>query len=142
MNNALNLLRQSIELGSNDCNTFFEYFYCSRTMCEWTRYAENVRILNSSIKSQLENKEVLCIDAHSAVFYPLSPSMCKEIAQDWSKHDSEGYKNRNYKFNKSVNARIKIGYVSYDFGNHALSHLFQSIPVLHNRFKFEIYCFA
>lgn len=38
--------------------------------------------------------------------------------------------------------RLKIGYVSSDFNNHPLSHLMQSVFGLHDRQKFEVFCYA
>ena len=34
--------------------------------------------------------------------------------------------------------RLRVGYVSSDFGNHPTSHLMQSIPGLHNKSKVEV----
>jgi len=34
--------------------------------------------------------------------------------------------------------RLRIGYVSSDFGNHPTSHLMQSIPGLHTRQNVEV----
>lgn len=39
-------------------------------------------------------------------------------------------------------ARLRIGYVSSDFGNHPTSHLMQSIPGFHRRENVEIFCYA
>lgn len=38
--------------------------------------------------------------------------------------------------------RLRIGYVSSDFGNHPTSHLMQSVPGFHNRENVEIFCYA
>jgi hypothetical protein len=38
--------------------------------------------------------------------------------------------------------RIRVGYVSGDFGNHPLSHLMQSVFGLHDRSRFEVTCYA
>ena len=48
-----------------------------------------------------------------------------------------------YAFPRSLpqGQRLKIGYVSSDFGNHPTSHLMQSIPGLHNRDQVEIFCY-
>lgn len=40
---------------------------------------------------------------------------------------------------KSSSGRLRIGYVSSDFGNHPTSHLMQSIPGMHNPEKFEVW---
>ena len=34
--------------------------------------------------------------------------------------------------------RLRIGYVSSDFGNHPTSHLMQSVPGFHNKKNFEV----
>lgn len=39
---------------------------------------------------------------------------------------------------KASGGRLRIGYVSSDFGNHPTSHLMQSIPGMHNSEKFEV----
>ena len=37
-----------------------------------------------------------------------------------------------------ANGRLRIGYVSSDYGNHPTSHLMQSVPGLHNMEKVEV----
>jgi protein O-GlcNAc transferase len=39
---------------------------------------------------------------------------------------------------KDSDGRLRIGYVSSDFGNHPTSHLMQSIPGFHDRSKVEV----
>lgn len=39
---------------------------------------------------------------------------------------------------KASGGRLRIGYVSSDFGNHPTSHLMQSIPGMHVSDKFEV----
>ena len=43
---------------------------------------------------------------------------------------------------KLSDGRLRVGYVSSDFGNHPTSHLMQSIPGMHNPDKFEVFCYA
>lgn len=38
-----------------------------------------------------------------------------------------------YRFLAELKGRIRVGYVSSDFGNHPTSHLMQSVPGLHDR---------
>src|SRR5690606_27521247 len=38
--------------------------------------------------------------------------------------------------------RIRIGYVSSDFGNHPVSHLMHSVFGLHDASKFEVFCYS
>lgn len=39
---------------------------------------------------------------------------------------------------KELKGRLRIGYVSSDFGNHPTSHLMQSIPGFHDRDNVEV----
>ena len=39
---------------------------------------------------------------------------------------------------KASGGRLRIGYVSSDFGNHPTSHLMQSIPGFHDRQRVEV----
>ena len=43
---------------------------------------------------------------------------------------------------KASGGRLRIGYVSSDFGNHPTSHLMQSIPGMHISDKFEVKAFS
>ena len=49
-----------------------------------------------------------------------------------------------YKYPKELATagRLRIGYVSSDFGNHPTSHLMQSIPGFHDRGRVEIFCYS
>lgn len=47
-----------------------------------------------------------------------------------------------YPSRRASDGRLRIGYVSSDFGNHPTSHLMQSIPGLHDRSKVEVFCYA
>lgn len=38
--------------------------------------------------------------------------------------------------------RLRVGYVSSDFGNHPLSHLMGSVFGLHDRSRVEVFCYA
>ncbi|ORZ36219.1 glycosyl transferase family 41-domain-containing protein [Catenaria anguillulae PL171] len=38
--------------------------------------------------------------------------------------------------------RLRVGYLSSDFGNHPLSHLMQSVFGMHDTAKFEVFCYA
>lgn len=51
------------------------------------------------------------------------------------------YHKQPYTYPKSLgksDGKLRIGYVSSDFGNHPTSHLMQSIPGVHNRNNVEV----
>ena len=81
------------------------------------------------------------------MLYPLSHEFRKAIANRHAQLCLEKISVLHkppYKFLNHLNnsgGRLRIGYVSSDFGNHPTSHLMQSIPGLHDRSKVEIFCY-
>lgn len=128
-----------------DLLTFTELMHCYRIVCRWKPYYSMASPLNNHVEKRLQHHEPTYIDSHTSIIHSFSPQMLKAIAMFDAEVDemAVGYWQRNYKFESHrKNKRIKIGYVSSDFRDHTLSHLFQSIPGLHDRNRFEIYCYA
>lgn len=94
------------------------------------------------VADQLEKNRLPSVHPHHSMLYPLSHEFRKAIAARHANlciekihvlHKSP------YKYpTELANGRLRIGYVSSDFGNHPTSHLMQSIPGRHNRDKVEV----
>lgn len=82
------------------------------------------------------------------MLYPLSHQQRKEVAGRHAQYCLDkiaGYKRPKtvHKYNhETANKRVRIGYVSSDFGNHPTAHLMQSIPGAHNKSRVEIFCYS
>ena len=48
----------------------------------------------------------------------------------------------NHPLKRKACERLRIGYVSSDFGNHPTSHLMQSVPEMHDKSRIELFCYA
>ena len=109
-------------------------------MCDWTDYAARQKTLVSIVADQLEKNRLPSVHPHHSMLYPLSHEFRKAIANRHAQLCLEKISVLHkpaYKFPFSIPAgqRLRIGYVSSDFGNHPTSHLMQSIPGAHNRDK-------
>lgn len=104
-----------------------------------------MRKLVAIVADQLEKNRLPSVHPHHSMLYPLSHSQRRAIA---ARHASLCYEKIQilhkppYNFTKEKATRLKIGYVSSDFGNHPTSHLMQSVPGMHNRDLVEIFCYA
>lgn len=96
------------------------------------------------VDDQLEKSRLPSVHPHHSMLYPLTHSQRKGIAARHASlclekvnvlHKSEYAHPRDL---SKTNGRLRIGYVSYDFGNHPTSHLMQSIPGHHNRDNVEV----
>ena len=101
----------------------------------------------SIVADQLEKNRLPSVHPHHSMLYPLSHEFRKAIANRHAQLCLEKISvlhKQPYQFPKSLKPgeRLKIGYVSSDFGNHPTSHLMQSIPGVHDRSQVEIYCYS
>merc|ERR1712038_1877009 len=100
------------------------------------------------VADQLEKNRLPSVHPHHSMLYPLSHEFRKAIANRHAQLCLEKISVLHkppYKFFNHLNnsgGRLRIGYVSSDFGNHPTSHLMQSIPGLHDRSKVEIFCYS
>ncbi len=106
-------------------------------VCDWENYNEDIEILKNKI---LKNNIV------TSPFRILSFFDCPKLHLKTAENYAEAeipYDNilGNIIFTRS-NTKIKIGYFSSDFHNHATSYLMAEIFELHNSDKFEIYAFS
>ncbi|CAH0716023.1 unnamed protein product, partial [Brenthis ino] len=121
--------------------------HCLQIICDWDDYEERIRNIIMILDNQLLHSDKLTsVHPHHSILYPLSNRARKEIAARHGNLYLEKVRMLTTTAfnhaNKLKNDRLRIGYVSSDFGNHPTSHLMQSIPGLHNRMNIEIFCYA
>lgn len=95
------------------------------------------------IKYQVDNKQLPAVQPFHAIIYPLAPEDKLTLSRKYAEHAQSlvmGYPI--FQKHTKNDSKIRIGYVSSDFGDHPLSHLLQSIFKFHDRENFEIFGFA
>uniref|UniRef100_A0A8D0CHR6 UDP-N-acetylglucosamine--peptide N-acetylglucosaminyltransferase 110 kDa subunit n=1 Tax=Scleropages formosus TaxID=113540 RepID=A0A8D0CHR6_SCLFO len=145
---AIASYRTALKLKPDFPDAYCNLAHCLQIVCDWTDYDERMKKLVSIVADQLEKNRLPSVHPHHSMLYPLSHSFRKAIAE---RHGNLCLDKINvlhkppYEHPKDLKAsggRLRVGYVSSDFGNHPTSHLMQSIPGMHNSEKFEIFCYA
>lgn len=89
---------------------------------------------------------VPAVQPFHALVYPLELPQMKELAETYAaraKLNVSLLEMQPFRFRaKKPHQRLRVGYVSSDFGNHPLSHLMQSCFGLHDKSQFEVFCYA
>lgn len=145
---AITAYKTAIRLKPDFPDAFCNLAHCLQIICDWTDYDERMKRLVTIVGEQLQKNRLPSVHPHHSMLYPLSHQYRKAIA---SKHAlfcldkisllrKPAYDFTH--FRKEKYSRIRIGYVSSDYGNHPTSHLMQSVPGMHNRDKVEIFCYA
>ncbi len=106
-------------------------------MCEWNEFHSDV----ASLSHKIENNEKAT---------PCLPTLALPIAMSLQRKAAEIFVKDKYPFNpilgpisKRVRAnRIRVGYYSADFHNHATTYLMAELFELHDKSKFELIAFS
>lgn len=143
---AIQSYRTALKLKPDFPDAYCNLAHCLQIVCDWTDYDTRMKKLVHIVGEQLERNRLPSVHPHHSMLYPLSHDYRKAIAARHANLCSEKVAILHkppYKFLRELNgARLRIGYVSSDFGNHPTSHLMQSIPGMHDRSRFEIFCYA
>ncbi|XP_043486094.1 UDP-N-acetylglucosamine--peptide N-acetylglucosaminyltransferase 110 kDa subunit isoform X1 [Polistes fuscatus] len=143
---AIQSYRTALKLKPDFPDAYCNLAHCLQIVCDWTDYEARMKKLVSIVAEQLDKNRLPSVHPHHSMLYPLSHDFRKAIAARHANLCIEKIHvlhKQPFKYPREIsNGRLKIGYVSSDFGNHPTSHLMQSIPGLHNRELVEVFCYA
>uniref|UniRef100_V9IAZ6 protein O-GlcNAc transferase n=1 Tax=Apis cerana TaxID=7461 RepID=V9IAZ6_APICE len=142
---AIQSYRTALKLKPDFPDAYCNLAHCLQIVCDWTDYEARMKKLVSIVAEQLDKNRLPSVHPHHSMLYPLSHEFRKAIAARHANLCIEKIHvlhKQPYKYPREIGGRLRIGYVSSDFGNHPTSHLMQSIPGLHERQNVEIFCYA
>lgn len=142
---AISSYRTALKLKPDFPDAYCNLAHCLQIVCDWSDYDARMKKLVNIVAEQLEKNRLPSVHPHHSMLYPLSHEYRKAIAARHANLCLEKIHVLHkppYKFPRSLEGRLRIGYVSSDFGNHPTSHLMQSIPGLHDLKNVEIFCYA
>ncbi|GAB2287171.1 hypothetical protein Dimus_021555 [Dionaea muscipula] len=121
-------------------------------VCSWEDRDKMFVEVEGIIRQQIKMSVLPSVQPFHAIAYPLDPLLALEISRKYAQHCSvvaSRYALPPFSHPAPVPVkpeggyqRLRIGYVSSDFGNHPLSHLMGSVFGMHNRKNVEVFCYA
>lgn len=144
---AISSYRTALKLKPDFPDAYCNLAHCLQIVCDWTDYDARMKKLVNIVAEQLEKNRLPSVHPHHSMLYPLTHEYRKAIAARHANLCLEKIHVLHkppYKFMREISGacRLRIGYVSSDFGNHPTSHLMQSIPGLHDLKNVEVFCYA
>ncbi|KAI6172414.1 Protein O-GlcNAc transferase [Aphelenchoides besseyi] len=144
---AINSYTTALRLKNDFPDAYCNLAHCLQIVCDWTNYEQRMEKIVTLVEEQLKRKRLPSVHPHHSMLYPLTHAQRIGIAAKHAQLCIEKVAVLHkppYSFPNSLpkGERLRIGYVSSDFGNHPTSHLMQSIPGMHNRSRIEIFCYA
>jgi len=143
---AIENYKKALELKPNFPDAFANLIHALINVCDWSNYDQNFAQLSSILSAQLATERAVpSVQPFHALAYPLSLAEMQQISRCYaakvSMNSSLIDPTNSYR-PKPTSIRLKVGYVSSDFGNHPLSHLMQSVFGFHDRSKYEVFCYS
>lgn len=120
-------------------------------VCDWRDRDAVFARVEADIRRQLAAGLPSAVQPFHAMAYPLPPRLVLDLTVMHARHAqaaadrlSEGHGPLRHPPRAPLHPgqRLRLGYVSSDFGNHPLSHLMASVFGSHDRHKVEVFCFA
>ena len=105
-------------------------------ICDWNDYQKNI----DKIKISLENGKNVSFPFTTLMVYDF-PDVHRLAAKIWSSQYENLYKKKSIKLDNKNKKKIRIGYYSADFRNHATAYLITEMLEKHDKSKFEVFGF-
>ncbi|KAK8275648.1 hypothetical protein V6Z11_D10G150800 [Gossypium hirsutum] len=153
---AIKSYKQALVLRPDFPEATCNLLHTLQCVCDWedreNKFLEVEGILRRQIKvhAQSATSVIPSVQPFHAIAYPIDPMLALEISRKYAAHSSvvaSRYSLPPFNYpapfpGENGNRRLRVGYVSSDFGNHPLSHLMGSVFGMHNRENVEVFCYA
>ena len=106
-------------------------------MCDWSTFVDDKNLLEKNILMKKNTSNPFPVIS----IYD-SPELQRIASETYVKDEFSNYERKEIIKKNIAPKKIKIGYFSSDFHNHATSHLMINLFELHDRSKFEVYAFS
>lgn len=145
INYKLNNISESIKFFEksfnfkNDISPASQILYQMRLTCDWI----NITKYNDYFLEYI-NSDFHCSDCFTSIMYGVSKHNFLRIAKNFSEEISKFTMeiDKNHQKYSKIRKKIRIGYLSYDFFEHATSYLIPRLFELHDRNNFEIFIYS
>ena len=148
LQSAIEHYRRAIQLKPDHYEAFANLVHTQMQICDWENREALFARLTQLTEMQMLKQEVGSVPSvqpFHTLSYPMSLAELMHIASKYGNRckSSVALVETHFTFrSKPKSVRLRIGYVSSDFGNHPISHLTQSVYGYHDSSRFEVFCYA
>ncbi|XP_050221942.1 probable UDP-N-acetylglucosamine--peptide N-acetylglucosaminyltransferase SEC [Mercurialis annua] len=148
---AVKSYRQALLLRPDFPEATCNLLHTLQCVCCWEDRDKMFTEVEGIIQRQINMSVLPSVQPFHAIAYPIDPMLALEISRKYAAHCSiiaSRFGLSSFKHPPQIpirhkrGDRLRIGYVSSDFGNHPLSHLMGSVFGMHNREYVEVFCYA
>lgn len=142
---SMQTVKKVIKLDPKFEHSYGQYFIKLRSFAYWDEANKIYKKMKELSDKSLKLKKLTAETPYISVCNFQDPKRNYEIARIWAKQDKDLVADIKFKpkYNKRrAGERIRIGYLSYDFRDHATLHLLMGVLRSHNKKKYKIYAYS
>ena len=146
---AIASYRRALALRPDFPEAFANFVHSLQCVCDWTERPALFARLEQEVRRDLAAGRLPSVQPFHAMAYPFSAELALQISLRYAEHCSLAASRLGLPrlphppaVPLAPGQRLRVGYVSSDFGNHPLSHLMGSVFGLHDRSRVEVFCYA
>lgn len=149
---AIKSYKQALALRPDFPEATCNLLHTLQCVCCWDDRDKMFVEVEGIIRRQVKMSVLPSVQPFHAIAYPIDPTLALEISRKYAQNCSlvasrYALPPFNHPQPIPINRedgcqRLRVGYVSSDFGNHPLSHLMGSVFGMHNRENVEVFCYA
>ncbi|XP_057871248.1 probable UDP-N-acetylglucosamine--peptide N-acetylglucosaminyltransferase SEC isoform X1 [Cryptomeria japonica] len=149
---AMKSYKQALTLRPDFPEATCNLLHTLQCVCNWEDRDSKFMEVDGIIRRQIKLSVLPSVQPFHAIAYPIDPMLALEISRKYAEHctliaSRFGLPPFNHPppipvKSEGGSGRLRVGYVSSDFGNHPLSHLMGSVFGMHNREYVEVFCYA
>jgi len=146
LDEAKSLLEKVLQLQPSSSEAFTCLFYLQEFISDWRSRQENLARLWEQTRQELLLGKTPTITPFDTIYKPWDRHILFQIARSFGQAIADQWmsvrQSLDFTYPKSRTGRLRIGYLSNDFRNHAICHLIKGLFKLHNHSDFEIFAYS
>ena len=140
---SIKYFEKAIKLDPSYSPTYGHLHYQLRKICDWKKASELEKTINTINENNIKDGVLPAQTAFESVVFNDNLKTNFDIARVWSRYIGSQEVKKPYPFTvKKDSEKIRVGFLSADFNNHATAHLTLGFFNLHNRKKFEFFVYS
>jgi protein O-GlcNAc transferase len=145
---AVTCYEKTLELAPDYSLAFVNLCFARASVCKWDTREEDVKKLLALVREEVEKENCLpAMQPYFALVFQMSLEVVQELARKYAKHVRHSVSlmampTVHHFKPKKAHERLRVGYVASQFGNHPVAQAMASVFSLHDRLRFEVFCYS
>ena len=141
---GIKALKTAHNLNPNAADVLISLEWHRLSLCDWDDYDYRANRLLKQLKRYAESSQGSLVAPLRASLFELPPLLHRRLGERWSEPTSSRMSDRCFPPHTShkISQRLRIGYLSADFRDHAMGNLIHGVFSRHDRGRFEVFAYS